>query len=104
MVPSKKDEEEALNEWRRRHWHELDLSMAVLVSIRDDSLIAKDRIEAIKGITRMLGALSNRPTDSAKPLTDPTAKKAVVMSDEEAEDVKAILSTRRYAKAIRPTD
>jgi len=103
MAPSKKDEDEALAEWRRRHWEQLDKSLAVLVAIRDGSLLPKDRIEAIKGITRMLGALSTRPTDSAKPLTDPSTKKAVEMSDEEAEDVKAILSTSRYAKAIRPT-
>jgi hypothetical protein len=101
MSPSKKDEDEALAEWRRRHWEQLDKSLEVLVAIRDGSLLPKDRIEAVKGITRMLGALSTRPTDSAKPVTDPAVKKAVTMSAEEDDDVKAILSTSRYAH--RPT-
>ena len=103
MAHTKKDEDEALAEWRRRHWDELDKSLHVLISIRDGATMPKDRIEAVKGITRMMGALSTRPLDSAKPVTDPAKKAAVTMSAEEDEEVRSILSSRRYASK-RPTD
>jgi hypothetical protein len=102
MAVTKKDEDEALAEWRRRHWEELDKSLKVLITIRDGAPMAKDRIEAVKGITRMMGALSTRPLDSAKPVSDPAKAKANTMSAEEDEEVRSILSSRRYAK--RPTD
>ncbi|MCK7512173.1 MAG: hypothetical protein MZV70_54445 [Desulfobacterales bacterium] len=71
MKMSKKDQDEALAEWRDvgigPKWTPAWLSLS---SIGDHSLIAKDRIEAIKGITKMLGTLSTRPADAAKPTTD----------------------------------
>lgn len=103
MSPTKKEEDEALAEWRRRHWEELDKSLDVLITIRDTAMLPKDRIEAVKGITRMMGALSTRPLDSAKPVTDPAKKAAVVMSADEEEEVASILKSRRYA-SIRPAN
>jgi len=100
MAHTKKDEDEALAEWRRRHWAELDKSLETLIYIRDTSLLPKDRIEAIKGITRMMGALSTRPLDSAKPVSDPAKKAAVTMSAEEDEEVQSILKSRRYANRL----
>lgn len=88
----------ALAEWREKNWHELDASLAVLVSIRD-SVVAepKERIEAVKGIARLLGAMSTRPADAMKPKTDPaTAKARAAMTDEEAAEVQDILRLRRY--------
>lgn len=95
----------ALSDWREANWHELDASMAVLVAIRDNTdEDPKHRIEAIKGIARLLGGMSTRPADSMKPKTDPaTAKAKTAMTDEEAAEVQDILRLRRYA-AHRPTD
>jgi hypothetical protein len=94
----------ALADWREKNWHELDASLAVLVSIRDGDSQAKDQLEAIKGIARLLGAMSTRPADAMKPRVDPaTVKAKAAMSSEEAAEVKEILSLRRY-RAHRPTD
>lgn len=112
----------ALSEWREQNWHELDASVKVLVTIRDgegvhvskcpycnkthmeEGTSAKDKLEAIKGITRLLGAMSTRPADAMKPKTDPSVTKAKnAMSDEEAAEVKGILGLKRYA-THRPTN
>ena len=92
----------ALSEWREKNWHELDESMKVLVAIRDDEdTSAKERIEAIKGIARLLGAMSTRPADAMKPKTDPaTAKAKAAMTDEEAAEVQDILRLRRYQNSL----
>jgi len=91
----------ALAEWRRIHWGELDKSLQTLIDIRDKAPQAKDRIEAVKGIARLLGGMSTRPADAMKPKETEAAKKAS-MTPEEADEVKAILGSRRYAK--RPAD
>lgn len=115
-MPSK--EAIALADWREQNWHELDASIKVLVTIRDgegvhvskcpycnkthmeEGTSAKDKLEAIKGITRLLGAMSTRPADAMKPKTDPAAAKAKTdMSDEEAAEVQDILRLRRYHRA-----
>lgn len=93
----------ALAEWREENWHQLDESLAVLVDIRDsDNAEPKERIEAVKGIARLLGAMSTRPADAMKPKADPVAaSKKPAMSKEEAEEVEGILRLNRYAD--RPT-
>lgn len=56
----KKDKayKEALEEWRRKYFDQLDQNMTVLISIRDaDKTSAKDKNEACKTIARHLGAL-----------------------------------------------
>ena len=112
----------ALGEWREANWHELDASMQALVEVRDaegtqtvrcpycrkthviQGTSPRDRIEAVKGITRLLGAMSTRPADAMKPKTDPAKQTAKnTMSPEEAAEVEGILGLRRYA-ANRPTD
>jgi hypothetical protein len=112
----------ALAEWREQNWHELDASLKVLVFIRDgegvhsskcpycnkthmeEGTSAKDKLEAIKGISRLLGAMSTRPADAMKPKTDPaTAKAKSEMTDEEAAEVQGILGLRRYATKRPPT-
>jgi len=46
-------------EWRLAHKDELDKTLAVLISIRDDEgETAKSRIDAGRAIARMLGAMS----------------------------------------------
>jgi len=101
MEPTKKEREEALAEWRARHWAEMDKSLEVLVTIRDSALLPKDRIEAVKGITRMLGGTSTRPADAAKPAgsNSPTVGQSA-MNAEEAAEVESILSLRRYADRL----
>ena len=101
-TPSK--EAFALAEWREQNWHQLDESLDVLVSIRDSvAADPKERIEAVKGIARLLGAMSTRPADAMKPRVDPeAASKKPSMSKEEAAEVQEILQLRRYAD--RPSD
>ena len=92
----------ALSEWREKNWHELDESMKVLVAIRDDEdTSAKERIEAIKGIARLLGAMSTRPADAMKPKTDPSRQTSrTTMTPDEAEEVEGILKLRRYQNSL----
>jgi hypothetical protein len=55
----KKPEDPGLTEWRRSHFSELEETLKVFMAIRDDPEASnKDRIEAAKGVGRMLSALS----------------------------------------------
>lgn len=48
-----------VDEWRKEHRDELDRTLAVLISIRDDpDEKSKDRVDASKAIARMLGGLA----------------------------------------------
>jgi len=50
---------ETLAEWRKKHFTEMQTNMEIAKEIRDDSEAkAKDRIDAIKTISRMLGTLA----------------------------------------------
>jgi hypothetical protein len=54
-----KKKEDGLTAWRASHFAELEATLKVLVSIRDDPEAKdKDRIEASKGVGRLLSALS----------------------------------------------
>jgi hypothetical protein len=55
----KKKDELGLTEWRLTHFAELENTLKVLVSIRDNPEAKdKDRIEASKGVGRLLSAMS----------------------------------------------
>jgi hypothetical protein len=57
-MPKKKDEL-GLTEWRLTHFAELEATLSVLKSIRDNPEAKdKDRTEACKGIGRLLSAMS----------------------------------------------
>lgn len=57
-TPSKKAHQEALVEFRKKHFEEMEINLTVAKGIRDNSKAnAKDRNEAIKIISRMLGSL-----------------------------------------------
>lgn len=48
-----------VDEWRKQHLDELDKTLAVLISIRDDTgEESKNRIDASKAIARMFGGLA----------------------------------------------
>jgi len=50
---------ETLAEWRRKHFKEMDRNLEINIQIRDDpNEKAKDRIDASKTISRMLGTLA----------------------------------------------
>lgn len=50
---------EAIADWRRKHFKEMETNITIAIDIRDDTdQKAKDRIDAIKTISRMLGTLA----------------------------------------------
>ena len=50
---------ETLAEWRKKHFKEMDRNLEINIQIRDDpNEKAKDRIDASKTISRMLGTLA----------------------------------------------
>jgi hypothetical protein len=58
-MPKKKPEDPGLTAWRASHFAELEATLRVLVSIRDNpDAKDKDRTEACKGIGRLLSAMS----------------------------------------------
>jgi len=82
MRLSKRPDNKTLTEWRDKHFAELEVCMTVAKSIRDDPEAgAKNRIEAVKIISRLLNALQPEKGDAAPKL--PTAKKAGLDPDHE---------------------
>ena len=58
---------ELLCAWRERYWGELDATINVLICIRDSEKSSdKNRIEAGKAISRMLGVLAAERIDASK--------------------------------------
>ncbi len=58
---------ELLCAWRERYWGELDKTISVLIGIRDEVKSGpKNRIEAGKAISRMLGVLAAERIDASK--------------------------------------
>lgn len=97
MEPTKEQMEQSLAEWREAHWGELDTCLKVAKSIRDNEQASpRDRNEAIKTITRMLGALSTRPSDSARQGTPSKSKQNPdeMSTEEVAETFKLINDPR----------
>jgi len=73
MADAKKDTltKQAIDAFRKKHIKELETNMAVAVSIRDDvEASPRDRNEAIKTISRMLGALQPDRQTLAKKTSD----------------------------------
>ena len=74
---------EAIAEWRRKHFKEMETNITIAIDIRDDTdQKAKDRIDAIKTISRMLGTLAPEKIEKKEvakkeesPLTDKDNKK-----------------------------
>jgi len=65
-LPKSKTKE--LVEWRASHFGELESTLKILKSIRDDDTASnKDRIEASKSIGRLLSAMSPAKAGSDKP-------------------------------------
>ena len=53
--------------WRKKHFTQLEKSLQVAIKIRDDSQVgSKDRIEAVKIIGRLLGALQPEKAPESK--------------------------------------
>jgi len=76
---SKKAQQEVLADFRKKHFKEMEINLQVAKSIRDNpNEAAKNRNEAVKIISRMLGSLVPEkiepkakvvPTDKDKQLT-----------------------------------
>jgi len=93
MEPTPAEKKEVLKEWRERHFKEMEANLVVAKAVRDDPLSSKkDRIEAVKIITRMLGNLQQ---DSPAPKIDPKKieddKKESEFSLEQIELVQSLL-------------
>ena len=72
-----------LSSWRSKHFKELEATLKVLRTIRDDPEAShKDRIEASKSIGRMLSAMSPSKSGDSKP----EAKKNEHMPTEDERD------------------
>lgn len=58
MPPSKKTKRETIEQWRKKHWGELDKSINAAIEIRDSKTTSpQDRVRAIRIVADMLGAL-----------------------------------------------
>jgi hypothetical protein len=87
-MPTKEDKEKLLQDWRHHNWHELDESLKVAKEIRDDKkLDPSDRLDAIRTIAKLFGALATLKPEAQKQklLTDPEA------SDSEVDRIREIL-------------
>lgn len=94
LTPTEK--KEILREWRERHFREMEANLTVAKAVRDDPTASKkDRIEAVKIITRMLGNLQQ---DAPAPKIDPKKaeddKKESALSLEQIELVQSLLPTK----------
>ena len=78
----------ALASWRAKHFSQLELSLQAAIQIRDDpGTRAKERIEAIKTIGRLLDAMSpekvvptKTPSTNGKKENRPTAEEWKVIN------------------------
>jgi len=82
---AKKAQQEALADFRKKHFKEMEINLKVAKSIRDNpDAIAKDRNEAIKIISRMLGSLVPEKIEP-KARATPTDKQKQLTAKEKAE-------------------
>lgn len=59
-MPSRIEKDEAISTWRKAHVDELDKTLGVMKSIRDDPEAKdKDKIDAGLAIARLLGAVAS---------------------------------------------
>lgn len=97
MEPTAQEREQALAGWRDANWHELDACLSVAKAIRDNpEAQPRDRNEANKTIVRMLGAMSARPSDSARNKPTKTVGHTTneVVDDDVAEIMKLVSDPR----------
>lgn len=84
--PSKKAQQEALADFRKKHFKEMEKNLEVARSIRDNpDEAAKNRNEAVKIISRMLGSLV--PEKIEPKSTAPPAAKERQLTKEEIADL-----------------
>jgi len=113
-LPTKEDKERLLLDWREHNWNELDESLRVAKEIRDEkwtknfkcphcqrvSLIsdlpsasAKDRLDAIRTIAKMFGALATLRPEAPKVKTqsdvDPSAHEIERIKDVLREPIRS---------------
>jgi len=82
--------------WRKRHFEELETCMTVAKSIRDDPEAgAKERIEAVKIIARLLSALAPEKEDKAKVIQSSGRGKAALDPDLQARLDKLIGTNKK---------
>jgi hypothetical protein len=87
-LPTKEDKERLLLEWREQNWHELDNSLKVAKDIRDDiKAKASDRLDAIRTIAKMFGALATLKPEAPKV----KLQAEVDLSSHEVERIKSVL-------------
>ena len=87
-MPTKEDKERLLLDWREHNWHELDESLKVAKEIRDDKKAnAGDRLDAIRTIAKMFGALATLKPEPPKVKT----QAEVDLSAKETERIKGVL-------------
>jgi len=75
---------ETLAEWRRKHFEQMDKNLAINIQIRDDpNEKAKDRIDASKTISRMLGTLAPEKIEKK----EATVKKESPFTEAQEKDI-----------------
>ena len=85
MTIAKKAQQEALAAFRKKHFQEMEINLQVAKSIRDDpEKAAKNRNEAVKIISRMLGSLVPEKIEPKAKAT-PTKKDKELTPKEKAE-------------------
>ena len=83
---------ETLAEWRREHFSEMDRNLTINIQIRDDpEQKAKDRIDASKTISRMLGTLAPEKIEK---------KDAVVKKESPFSEAETKKLNERLAKSL----
>ena len=88
---TKKAQQEALADFRKKHFKEMEINLQVAKSIRDNPQeVAKNKNEAIKIISRMLGSLVPEKMEP-KAKVIPTQKEKELTPSQKAE-VEAILN------------
>jgi hypothetical protein len=79
------DKQAALAEWRARHFEELDITLTVLKSIRDNlDAKDKDRVDASKAIARMLDAVTPEKIEKDRIPKNAAAKRELTQDERDA--------------------
>jgi hypothetical protein len=89
--PKKKAYKEALAEFRKRHFKELEISLTRLIEIRDDDEAEdKDRIKACQEIGRFLAAREIDKTPTKK--SDLPPEKKAKLTEKELQEIEDTIS------------
>ncbi len=80
----------SLREWREKHQGEMEKNLQTLIAIRDDTDASdKDRIEASKNLSRILGGLA--PERGSKSSSGSSAADILKTTPEEDKQIDEIL-------------